>query len=33
MSIKLLSQPKHPNAMDINTRALEYALLGSSKQE
>jgi len=31
MFTKLLSQPKHPNAMDINTGTLEYALLGSSK--
>jgi len=31
MSTKLLSQPKHPNAMDINTGTLGYAPLGSSK--
>jgi len=31
MSTKLLSQPKHPNAIDINTRTLVYAVLGSFK--
>ena len=33
MSTKLLSQPKHPNAIDINSRTLEYAPLGSPKRE
>ena len=33
MSTKLLSQPKHPDAMDINTKTLGYTPLGSSKQE
>jgi hypothetical protein len=31
MSTKLLSQPKHPNAMDINIKNLKYALKGSFK--
>jgi len=31
MSIKLLSQHKHPNAIDSNTGTLGYALLGSFK--
>jgi len=31
MSTKLLSQPKHPNAIDIDIGTLEYALLGSPK--
>ena len=31
MSTKLLSQPKHPNTIDINTKTLGYALLGSFK--
>ena len=33
MSIKLLSQPKYPNAMDIDTKNLKYALKGFNKQE
>ena len=33
MSIKLLSQSKHPNAIDINTKNLKYALKGFNKQE
>jgi len=33
MSTKLLSQPKHPNAIDIDTGTLGYALLGFFKQE
>jgi len=31
MFTKLLSQPKHPNAIDINTGTLGYALLGFFK--
>ena len=33
MSVKILSQPKHPNTIDIDTRNLKYALKGSAKQE
>jgi len=33
MSTKLLSQPKHLDAIDINTRTLSYAPKGSIKQE
>jgi len=33
MSTKLLSQPKHPNAINIDTGILDYAPLGSSKRE
>ena len=33
MSTKLLSQPKYPDAIDINIGTLGYAPLGSSKQE
>src|SRR5271170_5692714 len=32
-STKLSSQPKHPDAMDIDTGTLGYALLGSSERE
>jgi hypothetical protein len=31
MSTKLLSQPKHPNIMDIDIKTLGYAPLGSFK--
>ena len=33
MSIKLLSQPKHFDAIDINIRNLKYALKGFIKQK
>ena len=33
MSVKILSQPKHPNAIDINTGNLKYALKEFTKQE
>ena len=33
MFTKLLTQPKHPNAIDINSRTLEYTPLGSPKWE
>ena len=33
MSVKILSQPKHPNAMDIDTGNFKYALKGFTEQE
>ena len=31
MSVKLLSQPKHPDTIDINIKNLKYAPKGSTK--
>ena len=33
MFIKLLSQLKYPDAIDINIKNLKYALKGSAKQK
>ena len=33
MSTKLLSQPKHPNTIDIDIKNLKYTLKGFTKQE
>jgi hypothetical protein len=33
MFIKLLSQPKYPDAIDIDTRNLKYTLKGFFKRE